>query len=338
MGLRMLSSGFSMINLTEERFFLTGATGFVGSCLARRLAELGCAVHVLARPGAQRWRLEGIEGKLHFHSGDLTNEERLREIVRSVQPSIIYHLAVHGAYPYETDADRIIVTDVVGTWNLLKASAEVDYKLLINMGSSSEYGVKPYAMRETDALEPRSYYAVAKCAQTLVCGHRAAAEHRPVNTLRLFSVYGPYEEPSRFVPTVIQRCLESQELDIVQPDTARDFVYIDDVVDACLKIDELRLQYGEVFNIGSGVQSTVADVVREAMDLTGSKTKVNWGRMPRRDWDTNTWLADCSKARRLLKWTATTSLASGIEKTIQWFRSRGHWKPQPYASHAVRDL
>lgn len=326
------------MNLADERFFITGATGFVGSCLARRLAELGCEVHVLARPEADRWRLVGIEEKLHFHTGDLRDAERLRDIVRAVAPSIIYHLAVHGAYPHETDADRIILTDVVGTWNLLKASAEVDYKLLVNTGSSSEYGVKPHAMRETDALEPRSYYAVAKCAQTLVCGHRAMAEHRPVNTLRLFSVYGPYEEPSRFVPTVIERCLSGRELDTVPPETARDFVYIDDVIDACLKIDELSLQYGEVFNIGSGVQSTVGDVVRMALEQTGSNAKVNWGSMPARAWDTGIWLADCSKARRLLKWMAATSLAAGIGKTIQWRRSRGYWKPQSYASHAVRDL
>ena len=113
---------------------------------------------------------------------------------------------------------------------------------------------------------------------------------------------------------------------------------IDDVIDACLKIDELSLQYGEVFNIGSGVQSTVGDVVRTAKEQTGSKAKVNWGSMPGRAWDTDIWLADCSKARRLLKWTATTSLAAGIAKTIQWRRSRGDWKPKSYASHAVRDL
>src|SRR5262249_28857872 len=291
------------MNFADERFFITGATGFVGSCLARRLAELGGDVHVLTRPGADRWRLAGIEERLHFHPGDLRDAERLRDIVRAVEPSIIYHLAVHGAYPHETDADRIIVTDVVGTWNLLKASAEVNYKLLVNTGSSSEYGVKPHAMRETDPLEPRSYYAVAKCAQTLVCGYRAHAEHRPINTLRLFSVYGPYEEPSRFVPTVIQRCLSGGNLDTVPPETAREFIYVDDVVDALLRVDALRLQYGEVFNIGSGVQSTVRDVVEHAVNLTRAAICVNWGAMPGRTWDTDTWLADYSKARRALNWS-----------------------------------
>jgi nucleoside-diphosphate-sugar epimerase len=327
-----------MTSLAEQRFFITGATGFVGSVLARKLAGLGHEVHVLVRPGANRWRLEGLEDKLHIHPGDLTDGARLTAIVREVKPAIIYHLAVHGAYPNETDADRIILTDVFGTWNLLKACAEVDYKLLINAGSSSEYGIKPNAMRETDPLEPRSYYAVAKCAQTLVCGYRAHAESRPINTLRLFSAYGPYEEPSRFLPTVIRRCLAGRDLDTVPPETARDFIYIDDVIEAFLRVDELSLQYGEVFNIGSGVQSTVRDVVRTAIELTGAKIKVNWGAMPARAWDTETWLADYSKARRALKWTPTTGLAAGIDKTVQWLRSRDYWKPEAHASHAARDL
>lgn len=324
------------MNLVQQRFFVTGATGFVGACLTRKLACLGCEVHVLVRPEADRWRLEGLEGKLHWHMCDLTEGDRVREIAIAVAPTVIYHFATHGAYPNQTDADQIILTGVFGTWNLLKACAAVDYKLFVNIGSSSEYGNKEFAMRETDALAPRSYYAVAKCAQTLVSEQMALAERRPINTLRLFSVYGPYEEPTRLVPTVVERCLEGRDLDLVSPDTARDFIYVEDVVDACLQIGQISLQCGEVFNIGTGVQSTVRDVVNAAFQATGSQSKVNWGRMPARPWDTNTWLADISKARRTLKWSACTSLEEGIAKTVEWRRSRGCWKAQLHASHAMR--
>ena len=321
------------MNFTGERFFVTGATGFVGACVARKLAELGCETHVLARPGADPWRLEGLQDKLHWHTADLTDADRLRATVTDVAPSIIYHFATHGAYPNQTDADRIILTGVFGTWNLLKACAALDYKLFVNIGSSSEYGAKDFAMRETDPLAPRSYYAVAKCAQTLVSEQMAFAERRPINTLRLFSVYGPYEEPSRLIPTVIQRCLEGSRLDLVSPDTARDFIYIDDVVDACLQVGQLSLQRGEVFNIGTGTQSTVRDVVNAAVAATHARVNVNWGGMAPRVWDTETWRADPSKARRMLKWSAATGLGDGIAKTVEWRRSREYWKP---ASRAVR--
>lgn len=324
------------MNLVQERFLITGATGFVGSCVARKLAALGCETHVLARPGADAWRLEGLENSLHWHFADLTDSIRLNEIVSAIAPSVIYHFATHGAYPNQRDADRIILTGVFGTWNLLKACAAVDYKLFVNIGSSSEYGSKEFAMRETDALAPRSYYAVAKCAQTLVSEQTAFAEGRPINTLRLFSVYGPYEEPSRLAPAVVEACLERRDLDLVSPDTARDFIYIDDVVDACLQVGQLSLQRGEVFNIGTGTQSTVRDVVNAALNSTHARVNINWGRMAARPWDSNTWVADVSKARRVLKWSASTSLAEGIAKTVDWRRARGYWKPETHASHAVR--
>jgi nucleoside-diphosphate-sugar epimerase len=310
------------MNITSERFFITGATGFVGSCLARKLVELGCDVHVLVRRSSNHWRLSGLKDRLHVHTGDLNDAEGLRVLISGIEPTVIYHLAVHGAYPNQTDADQIILTDVFGTWNLLKACAEVDYKLFVNTGSSSEYGAKQSAMRETDLLEPNSYYAVAKSAQTMVCAHMARSDRRPINTFRLFSVYGPYEEPTRLVSNVIRRCLEGKTLDMVSPGTARDFIHVDDVVEAYLQIGQLSLQCGETFNIGTGVQSTVREVVNAALKATGARPRVNWGSMPARAWDTETWLADITRVRRTLKWSPKIGLAEGILKTADWFRDQ----------------
>jgi len=312
------------MNLLNERFFLTGATGFVGACLARKLASIGCEVHVLLRKRSNPWRLRGIEDKIHLHFGELNEGEHLRDLVTDIQPTIVYHMAVHGAYPSQTDADEIILTNVFGTWNLLKACSEVDYKVFVNTGSSSEYGYKSFAMRETDLLEPNSYYAVAKAAQTLVSQHMACADRRPINTFRLFSVYGPHEEPTRLIPTLVQRAIEGKPLEMVSPDTARDFVFVDDVVEAYLQIGQLSMQRGEIFNIGTGIQSTMRDVVHAVLRATGATVKVHWGSMPARTWDAETWLADASKVRRGLKWAARTSLAEGIQKTADWYRSEGH--------------
>ena len=199
-----------------KRVLLTGAAGFVGAVLARRLLREGHQIHVLLKSSSNTWRIDGLED-LRRHEVDLRDEERLRALAETVRPEVIFHLAAHGAYSYQTDPDGIIQTNFLGTWNLLKATARVDYEVFVNAGSSSEYGFKDFAMRETDLLEPNSYYAVAKCAQTLVCQHFAHAERRPVNTLRLFSAFGPYEEPTRLIPTIVTRCLGNQPLDLVSP-------------------------------------------------------------------------------------------------------------------------
>ncbi|MFZ0962458.1 MAG: NAD-dependent epimerase/dehydratase family protein [Terriglobia bacterium] len=81
------------MNLLDQRFFVTGATGFVGASLVRKLAGMGCEVHALVREGADLWRLRGIEQKVHLHRGDLTGSERHRDVVLAVQPSVIYHPA-----------------------------------------------------------------------------------------------------------------------------------------------------------------------------------------------------------------------------------------------------
>ena len=308
--------------MNSKRFLITGAAGFVGCALTRRLLADGHEVHVLLKSSTPRWRLAGLEADLRRHEVNLEDEAATRALVASIRPEVIYHLATHGAYPTQADADGIIQTNILGTWNLLKAAAHVDFELFVNTGSSSEYGFKDYAMRETDVLEPNSYYSVAKCAQTLLCQHVAKTEKRPIITYRLFSVYGPYEEPSRLVPTVVRRCLEGQDLTLVSPEIARDFVYVDDAVDAYLHFDALANLSGEIFNIGTGIGSTVQEVVDLVLKHTGARVACHWGAMPARIWDATTWVADCTKSGRLLGWRPRTTLSEGLARTVDWMRQR----------------
>lgn len=308
--------------MVAKRVLLTGAAGFVGAVLTRRLLAEGHELHALLKSSSPRWRLHGIQDDLRCHEVDLRDEAAVSRAVKAARPEVIYHLAAHGAYPFQTDPDGIIETNFLGTWNLLKASASLDYQAFVNTGSSSEYGFKDYAMRETDLLEPNSYYSVAKCAQTLVCQHFANVEKKPVTTFRLFSAFGPYEEPSRLIPTLVRRSLAGEPLELVSKDVARDFVYVEDVVDAFLKLDQLAGLKGEVINIGTGVQSTVGDVVEAVQRHAGSRSECRWGAMPARIWDAKTWVADCTKALRLLGWRPRTSLPEGLRLTVEWTRQR----------------
>lgn len=301
-------------------FLITGASGFIGSVLLRRLIEQNQKVHLILRKNSRTWRIDDLLNKVTIHNSDLSNLEELTEIIQKIKPDIIYHLATNGAYSYQKDADQIIQTNILGTWNLLQACNSVDYELFVNTGSSSEYGFKKFAMRETDIVEPTSYYAVTKCAQTLLCSHIAKQEQRPIVTIRPFSVYGPYEEPKRFVPTLMNALMFNQEMNLVAPETARDQIYIDDMVDAYLKIDELKNNPGEYFNIGTGIQSTIKEVVETAIKITKKNAQFKWGTMEGRSWDTNNWVADISKARQLLKWTPKINLEQGLKLNWEWFQ------------------
>jgi nucleoside-diphosphate-sugar epimerase len=304
---------------------VTGSSGFIGSVLVRKLIHDKHNVSVLLRKEANTWRIQSLLPHLHVYQANLLDLDELTTIVKKIKPKIIYHLAAHGAYSYQNDAEQIIHTNILGTWNLLQACNKISYDLFVNTGSSSEYGFKQFAMRETDIVEPASYYAVTKCAQTLLCSHIAKQEKRPIVTIRPFSVYGPYEEPKRFIPTLLRALLLKKEMKLVSPDIARDYIYVDDIVEAFVNIDALKKHPGECFNIGTGIQSTIKDIVDISVKITGKTTKFRWGMMENRTWDTNAWVADISKARSLLQWKPTTTLDEGLKKTWKWFQKKARY-------------
>lgn len=319
------------MDLTKERILVTGAGGFVGASLVRRLLGQGVRPHVILRANTNIWRIADIKNKMSVHEGDITDAVSIQRIIEDVRPTIIYHLAAHGAYPTQTDAGRIMTVNVMGTLHLLKALEKVEYKLFVNTGSSSEYGFKDKPMRETDVLVPNSFYAAAKAAQTLLCQYTAlrqtqggaASQKKNIVTLRLFAVYGPYEEPARLVPTIIRSCLQGKDLTMVRPQIARDFIFVDDVVDAYLNAEALMKHGGEIFNIGAGVEVTLKQITGALLNLTGALVRVHWGAMPDRIWDSPTWVGDVGKAKALLGFTARTPLEQGLEKTITWVRQHG---------------
>ncbi|MCR4329763.1 MAG: NAD-dependent epimerase/dehydratase family protein [Candidatus Roizmanbacteria bacterium] len=303
-----------------KTYFVTGASGFIGSCMVRRLVNEGNNVHILLRPQANLWRIQDILSQVTVHSADFSKEKELVRIIKKSRPSIIYHFAAYGAYPNQQDGRSAIKTNIEGTWNLLKATEKYDYELFVNTGSSSEYGFKDKPMKETDILEPASYYATTKAAQTLMCAYEARKLNKPIVTIRPFSVYGPYEEPTRFMPQLMN-CLYSQKtMKLVDPSIARDFIYIDDILDAYMAVSYLQKYPGEVFNIGTGIQSSLETVVQKAFKITKVSTVCDWGSMPKRIWDATTWVADIAKSKKLLQWKPQTSLTKGLLLFWQWYK------------------
>jgi nucleoside-diphosphate-sugar epimerase len=304
-----------------RRFLVTGATGFIGANLCRRLVEQGEEVHVIVRRQSNRWRIADLAGNLHMHEADICEADEVERVFAAARPDVIYHLATHGAYSYQTDGQQILITNVFGLWNLLQSAKKRGYELFVNTGSSSEYGQKDFAMREADVLEPNSFYAVAKSAQSLLCQHSSRMNELPIVTLRLFSVYGPWEEPKRFIPTLMMAAIEGRPIDMVSRETARDFVHIDDVVDAYLMIDKLKVLRGEILNVGTGVQDSVAQVVQAMEEVISGRVDATWGKMAPRTWDSDVWVADASKLRRLTGFTPRTTIREGLARSLPWFRS-----------------
>lgn len=302
---------------------VTGASGFVGACVARALVARGHAVHVLLRDPARAWRLTDILDRMTVHRADLVDAASVGRCLAAVRPRVVLHLAAHGAYESQSDARTILDANVVGTLHLLQAAVEHGTELVVQTGSSSEYGFKTEPMRETDRLEPNSVYAVAKAAQSHLGALWSQRTSLAVVCLRLFSIFGPWEEPTRLIPTLIRKARAGVPIDMVSPDTARDLVYVDDVVAAMLDFPRLLTQRGEIINLGSGQERTMREVVAAVQQLVGSKSSVRWNAFPARRWDAAHWCADPSRAADRLGWHPKHSLLEGLAKTASWMQMIG---------------
>lgn len=305
--------------MSAKRTLITGGAGFVGACLARRLLDEGHHIELLVRPGSDRWRLHDLGGDLAVHEVDLRDEGTVQTLVDSAAPDWVFHLAAHGAYSWQTDARGIFESNVLGTLTLAQACLSCGFEAFVHAGSSSEYGLKDHAPSEEEAPEPNSDYAVAKVAATLLCRQLAIRHGLHMATLRLYSVYGPWEDPRRLMPVLVAHGLRGELPPLVDPDTARDFVHVEDVNDAFLLAAHKPVpDSSEIYNVGSGVQTSLSRVVEIARQALNILVEPRWGSHEPRPWDTSVWVADTSKITRELDWRPQRDLQSGLVGLAAW--------------------
>lgn len=309
--------------LKSNRVLITGATGFVGSNLARKLLQDGHEVHILSQPSLNKWRLIDVLPKLNEHVGDLLEAEELKRLIREIKPEIIFHLAAAGVFGgVSPSEEELIKVNFLGTVNLINACDEINYKCFVNTGSSSEYGPKDEPMKETDICQPINTYGISKLAALLYGSFIAKTKNRPIIGLRLFSPFGPFDTNQRLIPYVIIKALQNEEILLSNAKGVRDFIFTEDLIEVYLKSINLASQFkGEIFNLGSGKETPVSQIVEIISELTNTKSKIKWDQAPHRPWDTAHWQADINKISDCFNWNPGYSLKQGLEKTIQWFKN-----------------
>jgi nucleoside-diphosphate-sugar epimerase len=318
------------------RALVTGAAGFIGAALARRLLAEGHEVTLLAGPRSDLWRIEELRGDAELVAVDLRDGEAVEALVARTRPELVFHLAAHGAYSWQDSVPRIVETNVTGIVHVVEAAARAGVRAVVNAGSSSEYGLKDHAPPEDELPEPNSAYAVTKAAATLYCGWAARSREQAVTTLRLYSAYGPWEEPRRLVPAVVVHGLERRLPPLVDPHIARDFVYVEDVLDAfLLAAQRARPGDGAVYNVGSGKQTTLRELAEAARRVFAIEEQPAWGSFPARHWDTDVWVADSRRIQAELGWHARTPIDDGLAATARWLEERSELAPRYRAIHQI---
>jgi nucleoside-diphosphate-sugar epimerase len=308
----------------RQRVLITGASGFVGACLARALIDADTDVHLLLRAEAKCWRLAGLEGRFTPHAADLRDAAALRGAIAACRPDVIYHLAAHGAYPFQTERATILATNLLGTANLLDALDGHDYQAFIHAGSSSEYGHKDGPMHEDDRLQPRTDYAVTKAAATLLC-QAEGYKGRPVTTVRIFSAFGPWEEPTRLVPYVMGCCFRGESPQVTAGWQPRDFIYVDDVVALLRQAAACPAARGQILHAGTGRQHSVRDMIETIVAVCGQgRISAHYGSEAIRPGEPVHWVASISRTTALTGWRPRHDLRAGVAAMWDWYRSAHH--------------
>ncbi len=302
-----------------RRVLLTGATGFVGANLARRLVRDGHDVHLLVRPPDTRWRIKEILDAVTLHECTLQDRARVQQLVTSIDPEWVFHLAAYGAYSSQRNVESIVTTNYNGTVNLVEACLETGFEAFVNAGTSSEYGYVDHAPLESELPQPNSHYATTKAAATLFCRYAAQSQRRRLTTLRLYSVFGPWEDPTRLLPALLVSGLRGGLPPLVSPTIARDYLYVDDAVEAFIRgASASGDDWGPIYNVGTGVQTSLAQLVELVRTQLSISAEPEWGSMPDREWDTDVWFSDSSLFRAVTGWSSSHTLAQGLRDFVEW--------------------
>lgn len=304
----------------KKTVIVTGGGGFIGANLVIKLLRRNFLVHVISREGGDLWRLSGIKDKIVVHSGALSNSSNLNKLIKKISPFAVFHLVTYGSYPSQQNIQKIVDVNIKTTCNLLESLRQASCKHLVVAGSSSEYGKKEKAMSETDILEPNNFYAAVKASQTYFCQAFAKTYNMPLIILRLFNVYGPFEEKGRLVRSVIEAALQAKPVKLATGKEARDFIYVDDVADAFMHATKFDNFKGEIFNIGTGRQLTIKQLAEKVYRLIGKKPDLLLNSYSGRQWDSYCWKADMTKTIKLLQWESKTSLEKGLQETVKWYK------------------
>lgn len=295
--------------LRDRRVLVTGAGGFIGAHLVRRLVDLKADVHTVSRRGDGR--------TTRCVQADLRDPSATAEAVRAVQPEIVFHLAgeVYGS----RDVRAVLPTlagNLQSTVNLLSAATETGLPRVVLAGSMEE--PEPTEVRASAS----SPYAVSKWA----AGAYAQLFHGlwalPTVVLRIAMTYGPAQPDGRkLVPYVIDSLLAGRAPELTSGKRKIDWVFVDDVVDAFIAAACVPAAAGRTFDIGSGVPVDIRETVELLRRLVGSNVLPHYGAVADRPLDSAR-IADVRDAAELLGWRAGVELQDGLSRTVEWYRDR----------------
>jgi nucleoside-diphosphate-sugar epimerase len=280
------------------KVLVTGATGFIGAWVARALIESGHSVRATERTGSSRHRLEGMADRIEWVTADVFDDPRVDRRALCTGIDLCVHAAWYAVPGRYLEASEN-VSCLTGTLALFDAAAEAGVPRVAFVGTCFEYDFEYGYLSETTPTRPASLYAAAKTSTRLLCEQMARQRGVSFTWVRPFYQYGPFEDPRRLVPHVIDTLLAGGEAAITRGTQVRDFLHV-----------------AEAVNIGSGQPDTVREIVHTIGELIGGPVRIKFGARPDNPTDPPFICANTQKLLAGTTWAPRFDLRSGIADTI----------------------
>lgn len=301
-----------------RRVLLTGASGFVGSFVARQLVAAGVPTAVLLRPGSDPWRVADLLPRLATVEGTLADVPAAEPAARAFAPDTVLHLA-WGGVGNAARNDPAQFDNLRQTVDLLHLCRRLGVGAFVGLGSQAEYGPHAGRLDEQTPTCPTTVYGVAKLSAGLFALRLGGEWGVRAAWLRLFSSYGPTDHPGWMIPDLIGKLLAGERPPLTEGRQVWDYIHVADAAAAVVRVAESPAAAG-VFNLGSGRPVPLREVIETVRDAIDPALPLGFGEVPYRPDQVMHLEADVSRLRGL-GWEPRTPLAAGLAETIAWYRT-----------------
>ena len=308
----------------RARVLVFGATGFIGTWVARRLGRQGAHVTLAVRNRDAAATLEAELGpRATAVDVDVCDDARVASVLRAVRPHVTFNLAGYGVDHAERDAgaaNRVNAEFVGVLCAAVAAHRDRQWmgQALVHAGSQLEYGPIGGDLREDVEPSPTTMYGRSKLAGTRALADRAVAHGLPALTARLFMVYGPGEHHGRLLPTLIEAATSGASVPLTSGTQQTDFVYVEDIADGLLRLACARAEPGAIVNLASGRLTTIRAFAEQAAALLGIPgARLRFGALPQRPETLRYEPVSNAKLRALTGWVPSTNVTEGIRQTLK---------------------
>lgn len=310
---------------------ITGGAGFIGSHLTERMVAEGHTVTVIDDfndyydPLIKQRNLQSAIGRIQLVKGDIRDAVLVERTFASGHFDQVIHLAARaGVRPSIKDPKLYFTTNIDGTFNLLDACVYHKVPRFTFASSSSIYGInKKVPFSESDPIERTiSPYAATKLAGEQICSNYAHLFGIRCQCLRFFTVYGPRQRPDLAISKFTRNILLGEPIQqFGDGSSARDYTYIDDIIEGICTAAQYDASEFEIFNLGGSEVTTLSQLISMIEQATGKKAIIE--HLPDQLGDVPRTYADVSKAKQMLGYEPQTHVANGIEKFVRWYQDHG---------------